>query len=36
MSKSQQKKVSIDFNIRTAYLPVQEPVEVVVIWKRGN
>ena len=30
------KKVAIDLNIRSAYLKVEEPTEVYIVWKRGN
>ena len=29
------RKVGIDLNIRCAYLKVDEPTEVYVVWKRG-
>jgi hypothetical protein len=29
------RKVGIDLNIRSAYLKVDEPTEVYVVWKRG-
>ena len=31
-----QKKVSIDLNIKAAYIKVDEPINVLIIWKRGN
>ena len=31
-----QKKVSIDLNIKAAYIKVEEPINVLIIWKRGN
>jgi hypothetical protein len=30
-----QKKISIDLNIRNAYLKVDQPTEIQVVWKRG-
>ena len=30
------KKISIDLNIRSAHLKVDEPTEVYVVWKRGT
>ena len=30
------KKVSIDLNIRSAYLKVDEPTEIYIVWKRGK
>ena len=30
------RKVGIDLNIRAAYLKVDEPTEVYIVWKRGT
>jgi len=32
----QQKKVSIDFNIKAAHISLEKAVDLVVIWKRGE
>lgn len=31
-----QRKVSIDLNIRSATVKVDEPMEILIVWKRGT
>ena len=35
MNKTNQKKIAIDLNIRLATIQVQEPMDIVILWKRG-
>ena len=31
-----QRKVSIDLNIKAAVIQVSEPTEIIIVWKRGT
>jgi hypothetical protein len=31
-----QRKVSIDLNIRSATIKVEEAMDILIVWKRGN
>ena len=35
MKQSNQKKIAIDLNIRSATIAVTEPMDIVILWKRG-
>ena len=36
MKAMNQKKIAIDLNIRRATLNVSEPMNIVILWKRGT